>query len=461
MTIKIYNTLGREKQVFEPQDPARITLYVCGPTVYNYAHIGNARPPVVFDILFRLLRRTYGESAVVYARNITDVEDKIIARSLADGTPIPEITQKYAGIYNADIAALNVLPPTIEPWATQHIDGMVAMTERLVKKGYAYAAPSGVFFDVEQMQDYGKLSGRKLEDNEAGARVAVSDEKRNPADFALWKFAKPGEPEDAIWDSPWGRGRPGWHIECSAMAAAHLGKTIDIHGGGIDLQFPHHENEVAQSECVHGEPMARFWMHNGFLDMDGEKMSKSLGNVKLIHELLEEWPGEVLRFALLSGHYRAPLDWTRDLLEQSRTTLGRVYGALRRVWAAEGGTPKDKSVLKALSDDLNTPIALSQLARLASEANQAADAKDEAGMAQARANLLAAGEMLGLLTMTPAEWEQGGSEDDKSRIDALVQARIDARTSRDWAEADRIRDELASEGIEIMDGPNGSTWRRS
>ena len=460
MTIRLYNTLGREKQDFFPQDPSRVTLYVCGPTVYNYAHIGNARPAVVFDVLFRLLRHTYGEAHVVYARNITDVEDKIIARSLADGTPIPEITRKYAGIYNADLACLNVLPPTIEPWATKHIGSMIQITGQLVKKGYAYTAPSGVFFDVSQMAGYGKLSGRNIEDNEAGARVAVSEEKRNPADFALWKFAKAGEPDDAIWDSPWGRGRPGWHIECSAMAAAHLGKTIDIHAGGIDLQFPHHENEIAQSECAHGEPMARYWLHNGFLDMDGEKMSKSLGNVKLIHDLLEGWPGEVLRFALLSGHYRAPLDWTRDLLEQAKVTLGRIYGALRRVWEAEDGAAKDGAVLKALSDDLNTPIALAELSRLASEANQAADAKDQPRMAQARADLLAAGQMLGLLTSTPNEWEQGGSDDDKARIDALVQARIDARAAKDWGEADRIRNQLAGEGIEIMDSPQGSTWRR-
>ena len=460
MTIKLYNTLGRAKQNFIPQDPSRVTLYVCGPTVYNYAHIGNARPAVVFDVLFRLLRQTYGEAHVVYARNITDVEDKIIARSLQDGTPIPEITRTYADIYNADLAALNVLPPTIEPWATKHIDGMIRMTQQLVKKGYAYTAPSGVFFDVAQMEDYGKLSGRNIEDNEAGARVAVSDEKRNPADFALWKFAKPGEPDDAIWDSPWGRGRPGWHIECSAMIAAHLGKTIDIHAGGIDLQFPHHENEIAQSECAHGEPMARYWLHNGFLDMDGEKMSKSLGNVKLIHELLEQWPGEVLRMALLSGHYRAPLDWTGDLLEQETASLGRIYGALRRVWEAEGGVARDGAVLKALSDDLNTPIALAELSRLAGEANQAADAKDTARMAQARADLLAAGKLLGLLSQNPGEWEQGGSVDDKARIDALVQARIDARAAKNWAEADRIRNQLAEEGVEIMDGPQGSTWRR-
>jgi cysteinyl-tRNA synthetase len=334
------------------------------------------------------------------------------------------------------------------------------MIEALERKGYAYATDAGVFFNVPQMEEYGRLSGRKLEDNEAGARVAVDLGKRNPADFALWKFAKPGEPEDAIWDSKWGRGRPGWHIECSAMAAKHLGKTIDIHGGGIDLQFPHHENEIAQSECAHGETMANYWMHNGFLDMAGEKMSKSLGNVVLLNELLDDWDGEVIRFAMLSGHYRAPLDWTGDLLEQAKTTLGRVYGALRRVWDIEGGQARDKGVLRALQDDLNTPIALAELSRLAGEANGAVDRKDEAAMADARANLLAAGELLGLLTKTPAEWEQGGDGDDNARIDALVAGRIEARENKDWAEADRIRDVLKAEGIEIMDGAGGATWRR-
>ena len=460
MSIKLYNTLGREKQTFTPQDPARVTMYVCGPTVYNYAHIGNARPAVVFDVLFRLLRQTYGERHVVYARNITDVEDKIIMKSQKSGEAIADITRKYADIYNADLAALNVLSPTIEPWATQHIDGMIAITRQLVSKGYAYKAKSGVFFNVPQMEDYGRLSGRNLDDNEAGARVAVDEGKRNPADFALWKFAKEGEPAEANWDSPWGKGRPGWHIECSAMIAAHLGKTIDIHAGGIDLQFPHHENEIAQSECAHGEPMARFWLHNGFLDMNGEKMSKSLGNVRLIHELLETWSGEVLRFALLSGHYRAPLDWTGELLSQAKATLNRIYGALRRVWHAQDVAPSDKGVMTALSDDLNTPIALAHLSRLASEANTAADQGHDGDMAKARADLLAAGHMLGLLTMTPAEWEQGGSDDDNARIDALVQARINARADKDWAEADRIRKALAQEGIEVMDGAHGSTWRK-
>lgn len=460
MTLQIYDTAARKKRVFEPQDPSRVTVYVCGPTVYNYAHIGNARPPIVFDTLFRLLRRAYGEAAVVYARNITDIEDKIIAKSIETGEPISEITAKYARIYNEDTESLNVIPPTIEPWATAHLDGMIEIIGTLIEKGHAYVGETGVWFEVSTMPDYGKLSGRKLEDNEAGARVEVDPDKRAAADFALWKFAKPGEPEDAIWDSPWGRGRPGWHIECSAMAAKHLGQTIDIHAGGIDLQFPHHENEIAQSECAHGEVFARYWMHNGFLDMGGEKMSKSLGNVALVHELLEDWPGEVLRFAILSGHYRAPLDWTPRLLEQAKITLDRIYGALRRVWDADDVDANDTGVVEALSDDLNTPEALAELSRLASEANTAADQGDVLAMAQARANLLDAGEFLGLLQSTPAAWEKGADSDDAARIDALLQKRFDARKARDWAEADRIRDELELEGIEIMDGPEGSTWRR-
>ena len=460
MTIRLYDTAAREKRVFEPQDPKRVTMYVCGPTVYNYAHIGNARPPIVFDVLRRLLIRTYGEGAVVYARNITDIEDKIIKASLETGAPIADITKKFAEIYNADTTALNVMAPTIEPWATGHVPEMIDMIEKLVRRGYAYVGKEGVWFSVKQMKDYGKLSGRKLEDNEAGARVEVDADKRDPADFALWKFAKPGEPEDAIWDSPWGRGRPGWHIECSAMAAKHLGKTIDIHGGGIDLQFPHHENEIAQSECAHGEVMANYWLHNGFLDMGGEKMSKSLGNVVLMHDLLKQWPGEVLRFAMLSGHYRAPLDWTEDLLKQAKVTLDRIYGALRRVWDADGGEARDTGLVRALEDDLNTPEALAELSSLAGEANTAADQKDAAAMANAKANLLEAGKLLGLLTLTPKDWEQGGDNDENARIDALVQARVDARANKDWAEADRIRNELAAEGIEIMDGAGGSTWRR-
>ncbi len=460
MTILLYDSAKREKRVFKPQDPSRVTLYVCGPTVYNYAHIGNMRPVVVFDTLFRLLRHSYGDEAVIYARNFTDIDDKIITAMDETGLSLKALTEKFRDIYNEDTSALNALTPTITPHATAHISEMIGMIEGLERKGYAYATGAGVFFNVPQMEEYGRLSGRKLEDNLAGARVDVDHGKRNAADFALWKLAKPGEPVEALWDSPWGKGRPGWHIECSAMIAKHLGKTIDIHGGGIDLQFPHHENEIAQSECCHGEPMANFWMHNGFLDMDGEKMSKSLGNVKLAHDLLKDWKGEVLRYAILSGHYRAPLDWTAGLLEQAEATLNRIYGALRRVWEAEGGKAKDKGVLSALRDDLNTPVAFAELSRLASEANGAADRGDRAAMAEAKANLLAAGKLLGVLTQTPAEWEQGGDAGDKARIDALVQARLDARAAKNWAEADRIRDELAAEGVEIMDGAGGSTWRR-
>lgn len=460
MTLRLYDTLTREKRRFKPQDPSHVTMYVCGPTVYNRAHIGNFRPVIVFDTLFRLLRSSYGEDAVVYARNVTDIEDKIITTSQETGESIEAITKKYAAIYDADAAAVNALPPTIVPWATEHVSDMIDIIEALERKGFAYATEAGVFFQVAQMPDYGRLSKRNLDDNQAGARVDVDLGKRDPVDFALWKFAKPGEPEDAIWDSKWGRGRPGWHIECSAMAAKHLGKTIDIHGGGIDLQFPHHENEIAQSECAHGEVMANYWMHNGFLDMGGEKMSKSLGNVVLLNDLLNDWDGEVIRFAMLSGHYRAPLDWTTDLLEQARTTLNRIYGALRRVWDVEGGKAMDKGVRDALRDDLNTPIALAELSRLAGDANGAADRRDEAAMAEARANLIAAGALLGLLTHSPAEWEQGGDSDKNARIDALVAARIQARADKDWAEADRIRDQLAAEGIEIMDSAGGATWRR-
>ncbi len=460
MTLRLHNTLARQKQDFHPANPERVTLYVCGPTVYNHAHIGNFRPVIVFDTLFRLLRATYGEEHVVYARNITDIEDKIIARAQDENVSIDTLTKKYAEIYNAEAATLNALPPSIEPWATAHIGQMVDIIAALIEKGHAYVGASGVWFHVPSMKDYGALSGRKQEDNEAGARVAVSDEKRNAADFALWKFAKPDEPEDAIWDSPWGKGRPGWHIECSAMAAAQLGTTIDIHGGGVDLQFPHHENEIAQSQCAHGAPMANYWMHNGFLDMSGEKMSKSLGNVVLLKDLLKEWDGEVIRLALLSGHYRMPLDWTPDLLAQAKATLDRVYGALGRVWEAPDIAPEVDRIKRSLNDDLNTPEALAELSRLAATANRAETDGDVRSMGETKASLLAAGNLLGLLQSTPADWAKGTDGDDNARIDAMVAARNAARAAKDWAESDRIRDELKAEGIEIMDGADGATWRR-
>jgi cysteinyl-tRNA synthetase len=456
MDIRLHNTLTREKQVFSPENPQRVTMYVCGPTVYSYAHIGNARPPVAFDVLYRLLRLKYGAEHVVYAANITDVDDKIIATAAETGKPIAEITAHFERIYREDVGALGVIEPTMRPHATEHIQGMIAIIGELVAKGHAYQGQNGVLFHVPSMADYGKLSGRSRDDMVAGARVEVDGGKKDPADFALWKAAKPGEPKEARWDSPWGEGRPGWHIECSAMAKAVLGETIDIHAGGLDLIFPHHENEIAQSECAHGKPMARYWLHNGFLSMDSEKMSKSLGNVKLIHDLLKHFDGETMRLALMSAHYRQPLDWTESLLTQSKATLDRLYNALRRMKdVAPIHTGAPDGVLAALCDDLNTPLALAELSALATEANKA-EPEDWARM---KGQLLAAGQLLGLLRQDPEKWARGDAGEAK-RIDALVQQRIDARKAKDFAAADQIRKALAEEGIEIMDGPQGSTWRR-
>ena len=455
MDLRLHNTLTREKETFSPQNPQRVTMYVCGPTVYSYAHIGNARPPVAFDVLFRLLRERYGADHVVYAANITDVDDKIITAAAEAGKPIAEITALYERIYREDMGALGVIEPTFRPHATEHVGGMIEIIETLVEKGHAYQGQNGVLFHVPSMADYGKLSGRSRDDMVAGARVEVDGGKRDPADFALWKAAKPGEPPEARWPSPWGEGRPGWHIECSAMAKAVLGETLDIHAGGLDLIFPHHENEIAQSECAHGKPMARYWLHNGFLSMDSEKMSKSLGNVKLVHDLLKEWDGETLRLALMSGHYRQPLDFTASLLTQSKATLDRLYNALRRmdVDADEVGAPH--GLMAALCDDLNTPLALAELAALATEANKA----EPFEWPRLKGQMLAAGALLGLLQQDPEDWARGDASE-AERIDALVAGRVAARKAKDFAEADRIRKELAAEGIEIMDGPEGSTWRR-
>ncbi|MEZ6028519.1 MAG: cysteine--tRNA ligase [Hyphomonadaceae bacterium] len=455
MDIRLHNTLTREKEVFSPQNPQRVTMYVCGPTVYSYAHIGNARPPVAFDVLFRLLRAKDGADHVVYAANITDVDDKIIAAATETGRPIAEITAHYERIYREDMAALGVIEPTLRPHATEHIAGMIGIIGTLVEKGHAYQGKAGVLFHVPSMADYGKLSGRNRDEMVAGARVEVDAGKKDPADFALWKAAKPGEPPEARWDSPWGEGRPGWHIECSAMAKAVLGETIDIHAGGLDLIFPHHENEIAQSECAHGKPMARYWLHNGFLSMDSEKMSKSLGNVKLIHDLLKHYDGETMRLALMSAHYRQPLDWTEALLTQSKATLDRLYNALRRMDVEPDDVEAPAGVLAALCDDLNTPLALAELSALATEANKS----EPFAWPKLKGQMLAAGRLLGLLQRDPEEWARGDASE-AARIDALVAKRIEARKAKDFAEADRIRKELAAEGIEIMDGPQGSTWRR-
>jgi cysteinyl-tRNA synthetase len=451
MPISLYNSLTRRTEPFAPLDPARVTMYLCGPTVYNFVHIGNARGPVVFDVLAQLLRRHYPH--VVYARNITDVEDKINAAALQEGVPISTITDRYTQAYHQDMAGLGIAPPDIEPHATAHIGEIIAMTEALIADGHAYAAEGHVLFDVGSYAAYGALSGRDTEELIAGARVEIAPCKKNPADFVLWK---PSTPELAGWQSPWGRGRPGWHIECSAMCAAQLGETIDIHAGGVDLLFPHHENEIAQSTCAHGgKVFARWWMHNGMLTFDGRKMSKSLGNVLLVHELLKLHPPEALRLLLLRGHYRQPLDWSEGAIAQAISTLDGWYRVLRDLAGIEwsvGDLPVPERVEAALCDDLNTPQALAELAQLADDARQH-------GTAEAKAALLGGGALLGLLQQDPETWfRRGETGVDEAHVEALLQQRREARAQRDFARADTIRDELTRLGIVIEDNAQGTRW---
>ncbi|MEE4174866.1 MAG: cysteine--tRNA ligase [Xanthomonadales bacterium] len=462
MAIRLYNTLSRSKETFTPQDPERVTLYACGPTVYNYAHIGNARPAVVFDLLRRVLARRFGE--VVYARNITDVDDKINAAAAEQDVPIDVISGRYTRAYHEDMGALGVAPPTVEPFATHHIPQMIAMIETLIEAGHAYAAEGHVLFAVDTFEDYGALSRRPMDEMVAGARVEVAPYKRNPADFVLWKPSVDPQPG---WDSPWGWGRPGWHLECSAMAAEHLGETIDIHGGGQDLVFPHHENEIAQSVCAHGgRPFARYWMHNGFVTVDREKMSKSLGNTLIVHELLNTHPGEALRYVLLSAHYRQPLDWSPDAIAQARRTLDRMYAVLRD--AGSRGVDLDsvaddpgEPFVAALEDDLNTPDALAEMNGLARRVGQALGESATAEALQPLVDqLLAQGRLIGLLTENPETWFKGEGGDDDAAIDALVAERDAARANRDFARADEIRDELTNRGILLEDGSGGTRWRR-
>ncbi|MGH8109363.1 MAG: cysteine--tRNA ligase [Arenimonas sp.] len=455
MKIHLYNTLSRRVELFTPQQPDKVTMYVCGPTVYNYAHIGNARGPVVFDVLSRLLRRHF--SKVEYARNITDVDDKINQAAIEQQVPISTITDKFAAIYRQDMSDLGVIPPDLEPHATAHIPHIIEMINKLIASGHAYAAENHVLFAVNSFADYGKLSGRSLEDMLAGARVEVAPYKRDPGDFVLWK---PSTPELPGWDSPWGRGRPGWHIECSAMCAALFGDTIDIHAGGMDLQFPHHENEVAQSTCAHGgKTFARFWLHNGMLNMDGRKMSKSLGNVFLVHDLLKHFPHEALRYSLMSGHYRQPLDWTDALIEQNVRTLDRLYGTLRDLKDIPAEPVATKAIEAALCDDLNTPIALAELARIASDARRAESVEDKTRL---KSELLGSGALLGLLQQDPAAWFARGNDDsDDTRIQALVDERNAAKKAKDFARSDAIRDQLAAEGILLEDTAQGVRWRRA
>jgi cysteinyl-tRNA synthetase len=454
--LSLYNTLTRRKEPFVPQDPQRVTMYVCGPTVYSYAHIGNARPAVVFDVLFRLLRLRFPN--VVYARNITDVDDKINKAAAEEGVPIAAVTEKFAPIYRDDMSALGVLPPTIEPKVTEHLPQIVRMIETLVAGGFAYAADGHVLFHVPAFKDYGALSRRDRDELIAGARVEVAPYKKDPADFVLWKPSVATQPG---WESPWGRGRPGWHIECSAMIETHLGRTIDIHGGGQDLIFPHHENEIAQGTCAHGGALyARYWMHNGFLNVDAEKMSKSIGNVLRVHDLLTKAAGETIRLVLLSAHYRQPLDWTDESLDQAKRNLDRLYGALRRVADVPAAAAKpDESVFAALEDDLNTPQAIAGLFALARELNVAEGRDVQAAL---KGKLVASGALLGLLEAEPEGWFAGQSnEGDTAAIESLIAARNAARKAKNFTEADRIRDQLAAMGVAIEDGPQGTRWKRA
>ena len=465
MNLAVYNSQSRRKEPFVPVDPGHVRFYVCGPTVYDRAHIGNARPVVVFDLLYRLLKAEYPK--VTYARNITDVDDKINAAAKANAEPIGALTQRTTEMFHSDMAALNSLAPEIEPRATDHIPQMIALVETLIETGHAYAADGHVLFQVSTMADYGKLSGRNRDEMIAGARVEVAPYKKDPADFVLWK---PSDEDAPGWDSPWGYGRPGWHLECSAMSQFHLGEHFDIHGGGSDLVFPHHENEIAQSECAHeGRPFVNYWMHNGFLSVEGEKMSKSLGNFITVHELLDEGtPGEVIRLLLLSTHYRHPLDFTRGGLRDAKKKLDRWYRAAAGLEGTDGtvnvgDTENSKEMITALEDDLNTPKALMELDALLRKSGiltsvESLDAKRE---------LVASARFMGLLMESPRDWFKGRAEGtaasgpDEAEIERLIAARIAARKNKDFAAADAIRDELSGQGIALEDGPEGTAWRRA
>ncbi len=450
VTLSLHDTSTRKKRAFEPIDPANVRLYACGPTVYDFAHIGNGRTAVTFDLLFRVLRYVYGDDHVTYVRNITDIEDKIMDRAKRDGVTIRELTNGTAKVYQNDMAGLGCMPPTHEPRATDYVDGMSKMISRLVDLGHAYEAEGHVLFDVSSDKNYGCLSGRSLDDMIAGARVEVAPYKRNATDFVLWK---PSDEDMPGWESPWGKGRPGWHIECSVMGEHLLGETFDIHGGGIDLAFPHHENEVAQSSCAHGgATLANYWMHGGFLQVGGEKMSKSLGNFMTVHDLLGEWPGEALRLQMFMTHYRQPLNWTGDSVSEAKRILDRWYESTAEV----GDVTADdvpESVTSALLDDLNMPQVLAALHKLCGESQK--------GSAEAARALKASGQLVGLFGQTAEEWaawRPAMSNVDDAQVENLIAARKQARDEKDFAEADRIRDELNRLGIEIKDGPDGTTW---
>ena len=464
MALHVHNTLSRTREPFMPADPKRVTMYVCGPTVYNFAHIGNARPPVVFDVLARLLRRSY---AVTYARNVTDVDDRINEAARVEGVEIGVVTARYLDAYHEDMKVLGVAPPDIEPRVTESLPQIIALIEKLVGAGHAYEAEGHVLFDVPSFAAYGKLSGRDPEELLAGARIEVAPYKRDASDFVLWKPSAEGV---VGWPSPWGRGRPGWHIECSAMVEHHLGETIDIHGGGVDLVFPHHENEVAQSRCAHGgKQYARYWLHNGLVQVNGEKMSKSLGNFLLVRDVLDEHGGETVRLALLKTHYRQPLDWTQALVSEARQNLDRLYGALyeagiRGVQQAAPTADVPPGVLAALEDDLNTPLAFAELLAVMRAANSNKDVAERLKLAE---SLRAGGWLLGLLQSDPHAWLRGpgartGMDLSDEEVDSKLEQRKAFRRERKFGEADQIRDWLVERGIVIKDRPDGSVdWGRA
>ncbi len=460
MALQLYNTLSRTKEVFEPVDPGHVRMYVCGPTVYDYAHIGNARPVVVFDVLYRLLKALYPR--VSYVRNITDVDDKIIAAARESGEDIAAVTTRYSDAFHADMAALGALPPDVEPRATDHIPQMIEMMHRLIEAGHAYEADGHVLFKVPSWPDYGKLSRHNQDELIAGARVEVAPYKKDPTDFVLWK---PSAADQPGWDSPWGRGRPGWHLECSAMSETHLGDTFDIHGGGQDLIFPHHENEIAQSTCSHGGAnFVKYWVHNGYVTVDGEKMSKSAGNFYTVRDLLDEFPGEAIRYALLSAHYRQPLDFSREALAQAKSALDRLYTALRNAAEVETAEVAASNVVAAvLQDDLNTPMAVAEMHEQASALNAAGSDRERVA---AKSRLVEGAALLGLLGRDPEDWFKGLASDagagiDVAEIEDLIRRRAAAREKRDFAAADRIRNELLAAGIALEDGPGGTTWKRA
>ena len=462
MPLTLYNSLTRRKELFEPIDPTRVGMYVCGPTVYDLAHIGNARAVVAFDLLYRVLRHTYGKDHVRYIRNITDVEDKIIAAARENGEAIDALTQRTTAIFHEDMAALCNLPPDVEPRATDHIRQMIAMIERLISLGHAYAAQGHALFRVASYAEYGALSRRSRADMIAGARVEVAPYKEDPGDFVLWK---PSSPDQPGWNSPWGRGRPGWHIECSAMSESELGETFDIHGGGLDLIFPHHENEIAQSVCAHdGHPFARYWLHNGMLTVGGAKMAKSEGNFITVRDALGEAPGEAIRLALLSAHYRDPLDWTGERLHQARASLDRFYRALtlsrdpifERFGEADEAL---RPIEEALADDLNTPLALARMHELVGMINRTSSEAERSALQRA---LEEGGRLMGLLEQDPLAWLRGATRADQHRIEQQITLRAAARKQRRFAEADKIRGALAAEGVVLEDKPDGTTtwWRK-